>query len=112
MYSLSILRLALIVFFSSLATANQAKIEISSPLDKAKIDIKKESQLIYNLTLGNGADHAHAYIDSKEIAILRKMKGSYTLAPMLPGAHVICIKMVNKNHTPIGVDRCIDVTVE
>jgi hypothetical protein len=40
--------------------ANQAKIEISSPLDKAKIDIK----------------------------------------------------MVNKNHTPIGVDRCISVTVE
>lgn len=46
MYSLPILRLILIVFFSSLAMANQAKIEISSPLDKAKIDIKKESQLI------------------------------------------------------------------
>jgi hypothetical protein len=31
---------------------------------------------------------------------------------MAPGNHQICIKIVNKNHTPIGVERCIKVEVK
>src|SRR3989338_8105897 len=42
----------------------------------------------------------------------RQKKGSSTLDPLMPGMHEICAKMVNKNHTPIGVERCIKVTAE
>jgi hypothetical protein len=39
------------------------------------------------------------------------MKGSYMIFPLDPGIREICVKVVNSNHTPIGVSRCIKVTV-
>jgi hypothetical protein len=51
-------------------------------------------------------------VDGKEAALLRQMKGSYTMETLSMGNHEICIKIVNKNHTPIGVERCIKVDVE
>lgn len=112
MRSLPILKITFIIFFASFAVANQNKVEINSPLDGAKIKAQKKIDLTYDLTLGSGADHAHAYTDGKEVAILKKMKGSYSLAPVTPGKHEICVRLVNKNHTPIGVDRCINVVAE
>jgi hypothetical protein len=95
-----------------LAMAAESKIEIISPVDGAKLDVMEQSKLDYSVTLGSGADHIHVYVDSKESALLRQMKGSYTMENLSPGNHEICIKIVNKNHTPIGVERCIKVGVE
>lgn len=112
MRNLSMLVFILASLTPSLALAAEAKIDILSPADGARIDAKVQSKLVYEVTLGGGGDHAHLYVDGKETGLLRQTKGSYTLDPMARGVHEICAKMVNKNHTPIGVERCIKVTAE
>jgi len=112
MRNLSILVLALACIAAPLAMAADSKIEIISPADGAKLDAMEQNKMEYDVTLGSGADHIHVYVDGKEEALLRQMKGSYTMTTMAPGNHQICIKLVNKNHTPIGVERCIKVGVE
>jgi len=104
--------LLLASFAASLAMAADSTIEISSPADGAKLDAMEQSKIVYNVSLGSGADHIHVYVDGKESALLRQMKGSYTMETLSPGNHEICIKIVNKNHTPIGLERCIKVGVE
>ena len=37
-------------------------------------------------------------------------KGTYTIDSLKAGAHNVCIKVVDKSHTPIGVEKCIKVT--
>ena len=112
MRNLSMLILVLASVAAPLATAAETKIEISSPADGAKLDAMEQNKLDYSVTLGSGADHIHVYVDGKEAALLRQTKGSYTMETLSPGNHEICIKIVNKNHTPIGVERCIKVGVE
>ena len=46
------------------------------------------------------------------MGILRQLRGSYTLESLSAGKHAICIKVANKAHTPIGLQRCINVSVE
>lgn len=112
MRKLPILLLLLASFAATPAVAAESKIDISSPADGAKLDVMEQNKLVYNVTLGDGADHIHVYVDGEEAALLRQMQGSYTMENLAPGQHQICIKVVNKNHTPIGVERCIKVGVE
>ena len=88
-----------------------SKVDISTPADGARIDAKAQIKLDYDITLGGEGDHAHLYVDERRIAMLRQMKGSYMIFPLDPGIREICIKVVNGNHTPIGADRCVKVTV-
>jgi hypothetical protein len=94
------------------ASAADSTIEITSPADGAKLDAMEQNRIEYSVTLGSGADHIHVYVDGKEAALLRQVKGSYTMETLTLGDHDVCIKLVNKNHTPIGVQRCIKVSVE
>ena len=112
MRNLSMLALLFISTAASPAMAAESLIDISSPADGAKLDVMEQNKLDYNVTLGSGGDHIHVYVDGKEAALLREMKGSYTMENLAPGNHEICIKLVNKNHTPIGVERCIKVEVD
>jgi len=112
MRNLSILVLILTSLAASHAVAADAKIDITSPADGSKIAAKAESKFDYEVTLSDGGDHVHLYVDGKEKGLLRQTKGSYTLDPLARGMHEICAKMVNKNHTPIGIERCIKVTAE
>lgn len=103
--------LALVAFpFGALADAGA--VTIVSPADGAKLDAMAENRITYDVAPGPKGDHTHLYVDGKEIAVLRQLKGSYTLASLAPGAHELCIKVVNKNHTPIGIEKCIKVKVE
>lgn len=112
MRNLSMLLPILASLTSPLAVAAEAKIDVIHPADGSRLEANAESRLDYEVTLGGGGDHAHLYVDGKETGLLRQKKGSYTLEPMARGNHEICAKMVNKNHTPIGVERCIKVTAE
>jgi len=112
MRNLFMLLLVLASITTSSAVAAESKIDISSPLDGAKLDAMEQTKLVYNIIPGGDGDHIHVYVDGKETALLRQLKGSHTLESLTPGNREICIKVVNKNHTPIGVDRCIKVTVE
>ncbi len=88
-----------------------SKVDIFTPSDGARIDAKSQIELDYEVKLGGDGDHAHLYVDDRRIAMLRQMKGSYMIFPLDQGNREICIKVVNSNHTPIGVSRCVKVTV-
>ncbi|MFZ5524170.1 MAG: hypothetical protein ACOY9D_08840 [Pseudomonadota bacterium] len=93
------------------APAGGSRVDIFAPADGATIDAKAQIKLDYDITLAGEGDHAHLYVDDRRIAMLRQMKGSYMVFALDPGMHEICIKVVNGNHTPIGVSRCVRVTV-
>jgi hypothetical protein len=109
---LSMLVFTFSVLAAPLAMAAEARIDFTSPADGARLDAKAPITLTYELTLVGDADHAHLYVDGREATLLRQAKGSYTLDPLAQGKHEICAKLVNKNHTPIGVERCIKITAE
>lgn len=91
---------------------NESRVIITSPIDGEKFDRKAEIQVNYDVTIGGEGDHAHLYVDDRRLAMLRKMKGSYVVFPQDPGIREICIKVVNSNHTPIGVSKCVKVKVD
>lgn len=110
------LRAALL--FSTLLTAaatafaEEAAVKILAPADGARLDAMAQNKISYEVTPGSKGDHTHLYVDGKETAILRELKGSHTIETLATGSHTICIKVVNKNHTPIGVEKCVKVKVE
>lgn len=94
------------------AQADVGAVTIVSPANGATLDAMAENRITYDVAPGPQGDHTHLYVDGKEIAVLRQLKGSYTLASLAPGAHELCIKVVNKNHTPIGIEKCVKVKVQ
>ena len=98
--------------FSALAFAEEASVKFLSPANGAKLDSMAQNKANYEVVPGPKGDHVHFYVDGKEAAVLRQLKGSYALETLAPGKHELCIKVVNKGHTPIGVQECINVTVE
>lgn len=90
----------------------QGKVLITSPEDGATLDALDEIRLVYEVDPGPRGDHAHLYVDNKEVAILRKLKGSYLLETLSSGTRSLCVKVVNKAHVPIGIGQCIQVTVK
>lgn len=91
--------------------AQNTSVKITSPADGSQLNAAAKNMIDYEVVPGPNGDHVHLYVDNKEAAILRQLKGSYALGSLPPGKHDICIKVVNKGHTPIGVDQCIKVTV-
>ena len=92
--------------------AAEGSVTIVSPQDGAKLDVMNQNKIVYDVVPGPQGDHVHVYVDDQEVGILRQLKGSYTLESLSAGKHSICIKVVNKAHTPIGLQRCINVSVE
>ncbi len=118
------LLLAVAVLVSGSALAEEASVKIFSPAEGANLNSESDNVVKYEIVPGPKGDHSHLYLDGKEIAILRKLEGSYTFVykpgdqesyfqdKLTRGAHDICIKVVNKNHTPIGVEQCVKVNVK
>ncbi len=105
--------LALGLFLAIPLTAlGQGKVLITSPADGATLDAMDEIRLAYEIDPGPRGDHAHLYVDGREVAILRKLKGSYLLDTLSSGKRSLCVKVVNKAHVPIGIGQCIQVTVK
>ncbi len=95
-----------------LVLADDAAVKISSPADGAKLSKAAQTKISYEVTPGSKGDHTHLYVDGKEVDVLRQLKGTHTLDALALGKHDICIKIVSKGHTPIGVQQCIKVSVE
>lgn len=102
---------AVLLACSQTGLAQNASVKISSPADGALLDAMTQNKLAYEVVPGPNGDHVHLYVDKKEAAILRQLKGSYALATLSPGRHDICVKVVDKGHTPIGVEQCVKVNV-
>ena len=90
----------------------QGKVLITSPADGATLDAMNDIRVAYEVDPGPRGDHAHLYVDNKEVAILRKLKGDYLLDTLSSGKRSLCVKIVNKAHVPIGLGQCIQVTVK
>lgn len=112
MKSLLALLFALCCIVGQVAVAEEASVTILSPADGAVLDLMAENRVQYKVVPGPRGDHVHFYVDGDETAVLRQLDGSYLLGSLSEGEHELCIKVVNKNHTPIGVEQCINVSLE
>lgn len=92
-----------------LTFADEGSVTITTPADGATLTANTEHTLSYEVNPGDNGDHVHIYVDDKE-DILRELKGDYILPELAPGKHTIGIKVVNKNHTPTGLEQSITVT--
>lgn len=101
-----------LVLATANARAEDGSVKIVSPADGAKLDAMAMNSISYEVVPGPRGDHTHLYVDGREVAVLRRLSGSQPLETLSPGAHELCIKVVNKAHTPIGVQRCVKVRVE
>jgi len=104
------LALGLLLAFPA-TSLSQGKVTITSPAAGASLDAMDENKLVYEVDPGPRGDHVHVYVDNKEVGILRKLKGSYTLETLSSGKRNICVKVVNKAHVPIGIEQCVQVMV-
>lgn len=102
---------AAVLACSQVSLAQEASVKITSPAEGGKLDAMAQNAIVYEVMPGPKGDHTHLYVDNKEVAVLRQLKGSHTLTTLSPGTHDICIKVVNKGHTPIGVEQCVKVSV-
>ncbi|MDO8369435.1 MAG: hypothetical protein Q7S71_01755 [Candidatus Nitrotoga sp.] len=98
-------------YYIPVVLAADASVTISSPIDGAKISRKSKIEVSYEIMPGQNGDHVHLYVDDKEAVVIRKLKGNHIVEPLDPGKHAICIKIVNKGHTPIGVQACTNINV-
>ena len=94
------------------AAAEDSLATILSPADGAKLEAKHTYQLDYEVNPSSKADHVHLFVDGDEAAMAHKPKGSFKLGPLKQGNRKVCVSPVNKNHTPIGTQACITVTVQ
>lgn len=93
------------------AAAEDSFATILSPADGAKLEAKHTYKLEYEVKHVAKVDHVHIYVDGDETGMAHKLKGSFKLGPLKSGDRKVCISPVNKNHTPIGAQACINVTV-
>ncbi len=107
-----IFTLGLLLAIPSTSLGQAGKVLITAPADGASLDAMDENRVVYEVEPGPRGDHAHLYVDNKEVAILRKLKGSYPLETLSSGKRSLCVKVVNKAHVPIGIGQCIQVTVK
>jgi len=101
-----------IALFSTCVAADAPYAKIIFPPDGATLDAMSQNRIDYEVVPGPQGDHIHLYVDNREAVILRKLSGSHALDSLTPGAHALCIKVVNKAHVPIGVEQCVRVNVE
>lgn len=96
---------------ATLAFAADGSVTITAPSDGATIKANTETKLDYEINPGARGDHFHIYIDGKE-SVVRSLKGSYTLPKLSLGRHTIALKVVDKGHTPTGLEKTITITAE
>ncbi len=95
------------------ASAADASVQISAPAAGAKLKAGSPIPVTYDVVPGSkGGDHTHIYVNGDQKGVLMKLKDTHTLDGLATGKHDICIKVVNKGHAPIGVEKCVSVSVE
>ena len=99
-------------FFVLPAVAEDSLATILSPEDGAKLEPKHTYKLEYEVQPSAKVDHVHLFVDGDEVGMVHKLKGSFKLGPLKAGDRKVCVSPVNKNHTPIGAQACITVTVQ
>ena len=116
--------------FLSTAFATEGKVTIISPDNGARVRSSSPIHVIYMATFDNTGDHVHLYLDGQDHETLRNLtirrtvesygngtwqvvrrslKGRKAIGPLSPGEHSICIMVVDREHKPTGLQKCIEV---
>lgn len=82
-------------------------IKIVSPIDRAQINTEQEYPLTYEVALGPGGNHFHVWVDDKRGPGVLDLSGTYFLPGLSPGEHVITLRIVDRQHSPTGVEKSI-----
>ena len=82
--ALSILVLSLAVSLSAESKPGAASIQILKPADQAQLDAGESYPLDYQVTLGQGDDHFHVWVDEERSPGIHDLKGTYMLPKMTP----------------------------
>jgi hypothetical protein len=85
-------------------------VNITSPVDGSKLP-GSSAKIVFDVTAAPKAEHVHVYVDGEEVGRMHELKGSYTVDKLAVGKHWLCIRVVDKGHTPIGAEKCVGVTV-
>lgn len=102
-----------LMFWTLITPAHaQGMVTISSPEEGARLSALDDNLITYRVDPGPHGDHVHLYDNGREIAVIRHLIGSYPLSSVGMGAREVCIKVVNRAHVPIGVERCVNIVVE
>jgi hypothetical protein len=88
------------------ATDDGSKLAITSPAPGAKVG--KDIELVYELTKGSEATHAHCFVDGE----YQKGWDKKTVKGMSPGVHEIKVVAANKDHQTLAAEAAIKVEVQ
>ena len=83
-------------------------VTISSPTEGQKLP-NNSTKLVYEVAPGSKGEHVHIFIDGDEVARIHEMKGSYSVDKLTTGKHWLCVRVVDKAHTPVGQEKCVGV---
>ena len=101
-----------LAFYIPVTLAAESAITISSPKDGDKFKSTATIKIAYKAALVGNGDHLNLYVDDQPEIMLYKLKGSYTLEPLAPGKHGICIRIMDKAHADTGIQDCAMFRVE
>ena len=108
--------LLLVAAFSlqaTVASAENARINIISPADNERVERGEEYQLAYEVIPGPVGDHFHVWVDGQRGPGIHDSKGVYTLPKFSTvGEHDVTIKVVDKGHIPTGPQKSIKLNAE
>ena len=85
--------LALALAFPLTTLAQEGSVSISAPADGTKLQAAADNRVTYEIVPGPKGDHSHLYVDGKEIAVLRELKGSAPIKTLAAGPHEVCVKV-------------------
>jgi hypothetical protein len=88
------------------ATDDGSKITITSPASGAKV--AKDVEVVYVLTKGSQADHAHCFVDGE----YQKGWDKKTVKNMSPGTHEIKVVAADKDHQTLAAEASVKVEVQ
>lgn len=88
------------------ATDDGSKITITSPAAGAKVG--KDIELVYELTKGSQATHAHCFVDGE----YQKGWDKKTVKGMSPGVHEIKVVAADKDHQTLAAEATVKVDVQ
>lgn len=94
------------------AQAADGSITILSPANGTWLDSMERASISFAVEPGTAGDHVQLYVDDCEVAVLLELTGDYALPALIPGPRDVCIKLVDKGNTPVGVEKCIKVMVD
>ncbi len=88
------------------ATDDGSKITITSPASGAKVG--NDIELVYELTKGSQATHAHCFVDGE----YQKGWDKKTVKGMSPGTHEIKVVAADKDHQTLAAEASVQVEVQ